>query len=131
MISIILLAVYNGLFISWQQNTNNLADKWSKYWHFLGRVLILSIAFEIIFLHHFYLGFGLIAGILTLFNLSWTIWNLVINITRKLCGADIPLLHIGNGGFNGWLKKRLGVLMVWIIGICFIILNIQAFFEIV
>jgi len=128
MITIFLLSIFNGLVISWQQNTSGLAAKWSKYWHLLGRVLILSIVLDCIFYWTIYQHIGFWAYCLSIFNLSWTIWNFMINLTRKLCGSDISLFHIGNGGFDGWIKENIGIKAVWIIGLALILINIGLLF---
>ena len=128
MITIFLLAIYNGLFISWKQMPEKEA-KLSKYWHQFRFVLMAGIAADIYF-KEFYLALGWFVILLCLFNLSWTVWNFTINVVRKMCGRDIHIFHIGEGGFDGWLKSKVPIFFIWLIGLISIIFNIHSIFEV-
>jgi hypothetical protein len=122
MITIFLLGIYNGLFIAWKQNSGSLELKISKLWHLLGRVIILFLFLDI-YLKDVYFGLGWVF-LFCVFNLSWTVYNLTINLVRRYFGAGIPIFHIGNGGFDGWLKSIMPVQVIWGIGLLLIIANI-------
>jgi len=122
MISIILLAVFNGFIIAWKQNIGAKELRISKMWHLLGRIMIVFIFVDIL-LKDFYLSIGWVL-LLCIFNLSWTVWNFTINLTRRLLGTDISIFHIGDGGFDGWLKSKLPVYAIWLIGFLLIAINL-------
>ena len=129
MITIILFAIYNGLFISWEQNTVGKRKKWNTYWHFLGTVIRIMIFIEGIFLMPIYWELGTVLLGWTVLNLSFTVWNFTINLTRKLCGCDISIWHTGNGIIERTIKKYIPIWMIWVLGLVSIGLNVQGIIE--
>lgn len=104
-IFIVLFAVFNALVILWQQNTMKKRIYWSKMWHILGRIIIGAVVlWEWYNIDDTGDWPAWVVFFLTVGNLSWTIWDLVINAFRKTNGTKIEYLHIDQGFNNTVLK---------------------------
>lgn len=124
MISIFLLGIYNGFFIAWAQKIKNKELKWSKYWHVLGRFIILFIMIDSYIFEPVINSIGLLTYCFICLNLSWTIFNLNVNIIRKICGTKIGLFHLSENGVDALIVKKIGLRNVWLSGLALIIINI-------
>jgi len=123
MISIFLFSIWNGLSILWQQNIDGKEELWSKRWHLVGRLCILAIVIDLLLFQNIISNIGLFKYLFIVFNLSWTVYNFIINIVRKWGGTPISIFHIGSGGFDGALRKYLSVAQIWVLGLVLILIS--------
>ncbi len=128
MITIFLLGIYNGLFIAWGQKIKKKEKTWSKYWHGVGRLLILSIFFDGFLFESIVEVIGILMYSFICLNLAWTIFNFNINLVRKLCGTPIGIFHLGSTGFDKWMISIFGLIGTWLIGFGLIVVNLGLLF---
>lgn len=126
---VFIFAMFNAYVILWQQNTQKKRKLWSKIWHITGRIIIGLVAlWEFYWLEDKSIYMGLIY-FLTVFNLSWTVWDLSINWIRKINGTKIKLLYIDNGINRKILDFFMGNRTVfWILRLILIVSNVVLLF---
>ena len=73
-IIIFLIAVYNGFIINWKLNKDGKAAQWSRYWHFVGGLIRVFLAFCL-------LNFWDATAILLM---HWLFYDMIINYLRGL-----------------------------------------------
>lgn len=124
-LAITIFAIFNGLVISWAHSSGKERLFLSKLWHILGRVLIGVIAlWEWYNLKDLSLLTGIVFA-LTTFNVSWTIWDLTINLVRSKIGLEpIKILHTDTNGINAFIVGVIHNTGFWVLRLLLIIANI-------
>jgi len=129
MITIILLGIYNGLFISWGLGVNGKSVKWSKQFHRLGFFIRCFMFVEFYYFVDFYFGLGLLLLALSFFNMNAFFYKIAISITRRLCGDHVPLFHLGDKTNRKLNKLKIPIHLVWIALFGSVIFNILWILE--
>lgn len=143
---LILLALWNGKVIIWCQakvkfiKTNEvkyavLYRKYSRQWHSIGLIwrAVLGVYFLIYACWGLYIElfdqfswhvlFIILANYLWFLNLSYTVYDILINLCMRAFNPEVSIWHIDNKGFNGWMLKRLGFNGTWIFRGVLILIN--------
>ncbi len=122
-----LFAAFNALVISWAHFKGEQRKTISKFWHATGRLILGFVLFILWKLQ----GNDLlnIIFLFSVFNLSWTIWDLLINALRKVNGEDIVLFHTDTKGINKYIMKVFfnNAFLFWLLRIVLLILNAAIF----
>jgi hypothetical protein len=142
-ILLILLAWWNGKIITWQQakaaGKYVKAKRYSKQWHSIGKWwrIVLALYFVGYLNRNEYIElfttftwgnfFYLFGNGLWVLNLSYTIYDLIINLTMRAFNPNIKLSYIDDKNFNAFTLKYLGKKGTWIFRIILIVINILIF----
>jgi len=126
-LSITLFAIFNGIVISWAHSFKRQRKYLSHVWHIIGRIVIGLVAgWEWYNLESKDTVMAILFAA-TVFNLSWTVWDLVINLVRKSIGKEnIDILHVDSKGINSIVLKVISPTWFWILRAILIIINIIA-----
>ena len=73
-IIIFLIAIYNALVINWKVNKDGKSSKWSKYWHFVGGLIRIFLAFSLV---NFW-------DAIAILMMHWMFYDMIINYLRGL-----------------------------------------------
>lgn len=131
---VLILASWNAYIILWGTAKNlpelyNKRKRWSKIWHKTGWVIRFMIACLILWLMigniEFIFSWKLFAiWLLAFINVSWILYDLTINVIRKLEANQCSVTYIDNKGFNGFCLKYLGFYYTWIFRGVLVLINL-------
>ena len=80
-IIILLIAIYNGLIINWKLNKDGKSAQWSKYWHLVGGLIRVFLAFLLVNFWH----------AIAILMMHWIFYDMIINYLR-----DLDLFYSGS-----------------------------------
>lgn len=130
--------IWNGYIVLWGvhkniPNYNERRRRWSKIWHAIGfwlKIQIIAVAVHAVYLlqpelleNYLFIS----AWFLFAFNLSWTVYDLTINVIRYIATGHPPLLYIDDKGINAKMIDLLSERGVWIFRAIIIIINVVLF----
>ena len=98
----VLFAAFNAYVISWAHtHLNPQRGFLSQVWHVLGRV-ILGVVLLILWFSYGHAVLNLLF-LFTVFNVSWTLWDVLINTIRIVNGEEVAILHTDTKGINKYI----------------------------
>lgn len=128
---ILVLASWNAYIILWglERFDAKKRKRYSTIWHKIGWVIRFMIACLILWLMigniEFTFNWKLFfIWLLAFINTAWTLYDLTINIIRKLEANQCSVTYIDNKGFNGFCLKYLGFYYTWIFRGVLVLINL-------
>lgn len=98
----VLFAAFNAYVISWAHTSMQPQRGFlSSIWHILGRVILAMV----LFILWYYNGNSLLnlLFLFTVFNLTWTVWDVLINAIRMTNGEEVAIFQTDTKGINKYL----------------------------